>query len=136
MQAKLYHPPSPPVSMSLDQGHQGGGGRGRSRCWSSPDSYALAGVSHGSDPWWRTSWPPTGIPPPAIEHTTTAATPLTSFTPVAEDWREEGLAGPERPVLVAIADVQAVDFLAMAAAQRSCLEVKEMTNSDTLQITT
>jgi hypothetical protein len=50
MQAKLYHPPSPPVSMSLDQGHQGSGGRGRSRCWSSPDSYALAGVSHGSDP--------------------------------------------------------------------------------------
>jgi hypothetical protein len=36
--------------MSLDQGHQGSGGRGRGHCWPSPDSYALAGVSHGSDP--------------------------------------------------------------------------------------
>jgi hypothetical protein len=49
--AKLFHPlPLPPVSMSLDQGHQGSGGRGWGCCWSSPDTYALARFSHGSDP--------------------------------------------------------------------------------------
>jgi hypothetical protein len=38
--------------------------------------------------------------------------------------------------LAAIADAQAVDFSAMAAAQRSCPELAEMMNSTTLQITT
>jgi hypothetical protein len=51
MQAKLYHPPPlPPVSMSQDQGHQGSRGRGGGCCWSSPDSCAPMGFSHGSDP--------------------------------------------------------------------------------------
>jgi hypothetical protein len=49
---------------------------------------------------------------------------------------EEGLDTPERPILAAIADAQAVNFSAMAAAQRSCLELAEMMNSTTLQITT
>jgi hypothetical protein len=35
-----------------------------------------------------------------------------------------------------LAEAQAVDFSAMAAARRSCPEVKEMMNSNTLQITT
>jgi hypothetical protein len=43
---------------------------------------------------------------------------------------------PDRPILAAIADVQPVNFSAMAAAQRSCPEVAEMTNSSALQITT
>jgi len=60
----------------------------------------------------------------------------TSSAPTAEDWPEEGLAAPERPILAAIAKAQAVDFSAMAAAQRYCPEVKEMMNSNTLQITT
>jgi hypothetical protein len=38
--------------------------------------------------------------------------------------------------LAAITEAQAVDFSAMAAAQRSCSEVVEMMNSTTLQITT
>jgi hypothetical protein len=38
------------VSMSLNQGHQGSRGRGRGRCWSSPDPCAPAELSHGSDP--------------------------------------------------------------------------------------
>jgi hypothetical protein len=42
---------------------------------------------------------------------------------------------PDRPILAAIADAQPVDFLAMAAAQWTCPEVAEMTNSSTLQIT-
>ncbi len=54
----------------------------------------------------------------------------------AEDWPEEGLAAPEKPILAAIADAQPIDFSAMAAAQRACLEVAEMMNSTTLQITT
>ncbi len=57
-------------------------------------------------------------------------------TPAAEDWPEEGLATPERPILAAIADAQPFDFSAMADAQRSCPEVAEMTSSPTLQITT
>ncbi len=52
-----------------------------------------------------------------------------SPTPAAEDWPEEGLAAPERPILAAIADAQPVDFSAMAAAQRSCPEVAKMTSS-------
>jgi hypothetical protein len=59
-----------------------------------------------------------------------------SPTPTAEDWPEEGLAAPDRPILAAIADVQPVDFSAMAAAQWTCPEVAEMTNSSKLQITT
>jgi hypothetical protein len=47
-----------------------------------------------------------------------------------------GLVTPERPILAAIAEAQAVNFSAMAAAQRSCPEVAEMMNSTTLQITT
>ncbi len=38
--------------------------------------------------------------------------------------------------MAAIADAQPIDFSVMAAAQRSCPEVKEMMNSTTLQITT
>jgi hypothetical protein len=59
-----------------------------------------------------------------------------SSAPTAEDWPEECLVTPERPILAAIAEAQAVDFSAMAAAQRSCPEVKEMMNSNILQITT
>jgi hypothetical protein len=65
--------------------------------------------------------PPSQQPPPA--HT-------------AEDWPEEVLAAPDRPILAAIADTQPVDFSAMAAAQRSCPEMGEMMNSSSLQITT
>ncbi len=61
---------------------------------------------------------------------------LISPAPTAKDWPEEGLVTPERPILAAIAEAQAVDFLAMAAAQRSFQEVAEMINSTTLQITT
>jgi hypothetical protein len=43
---------------------------------------------------------------------------------------------PERHILAAITEAQAVDFSAMSAAQRSCPEVAEMMNSNTLQITT
>ncbi len=50
VQVKLYHPPSPPVSMSLDQETPREQGEGRGRCWSSPGPSALAGFSHGSDP--------------------------------------------------------------------------------------
>ncbi len=60
----------------------------------------------------------------------------TSPAPTAEDWPEEGLVAPEEPNLAAIAKAQEVDFLAMAAAQRSFPEVAEMMNSTTLQITT
>jgi hypothetical protein len=67
-------------------------------------------------------------PPP------TAPQPSPALT--AEDWPKEGLAAPDWPILAAIADAQPVDFLAMAAAQRDCLEVVEMMNSTTLQITT
>jgi hypothetical protein len=60
----------------------------------------------------------------------TAQPPLPSQRPstalTAEDWPEEGLAAPDRPILAAIADGQPVDFSAMAA----------MMNSSTLQITT
>jgi hypothetical protein len=66
--------------------------------------------------------------PPSAQPTSPALT--------AEDWPEEGLVAPERPILAAIADAQPVDFSAMAAAQRSCPEVAEMLNSTTLQITT
>jgi hypothetical protein len=38
-----------PGTLSLPQGHRMTG-RGRSHCWSAPDSYALARVFHGSDP--------------------------------------------------------------------------------------
>jgi hypothetical protein len=69
----------------------------------------------------------TAQPPPLSKRPSPALT--------AEDWLEEGLAAPERPILAAIADVQPVDFLAMAAAQRACPEVTEMMNSSTLQIT-
>jgi hypothetical protein len=58
--------------------------------------------------------PPSQRPPPA---------------PTAEDWPEEGLAAPDRPILAAIADAQLVNFSAMAAAQQTCPET-------TLQITT
>ncbi len=53
-----------------------------------------------------------------------------SPAPTAEDWPEEGLAATDPPILAAIADAQPVDFLAMAAAQRTCPEVAEMTNSN------
>ncbi len=69
-----------------------------------------------------------------------AQPPLPSQRPspatTAEDWQEEGLAAPDRPILAAIADAQPVDSSAMAAAQRACPEVAEMTNSSALQITT
>jgi hypothetical protein len=65
--------------------------------------------------------PPIQRPPPAL---------------AAEDWPEEGLAAPDRPILAAIAYAQLIDFSAMAAAQRDCPEVAEMINSTTLQITT
>jgi hypothetical protein len=68
-------------------------------------------------------------PPPATAQPTSSA-------PTAEDWPEEGLVTPERPILAAIAEAQAVDVSAMAAAQRSCPGMKEMMNSNTLQITT
>ncbi len=54
----------------------------------------------------------------------------------AEDRPEEGLVTPEQRILAAITDGQPVDFLVLAAAQRSCPEVAEMMNSTTLQITT
>ncbi len=73
-------------------------------------------------------------PPPAAAQQPPTAQPI-SPAPTAEDWPEEGLVTPERPILAAIAEVQAVDFPAMAAAQRSCPEVAEMMNSTTLQIT-
>jgi hypothetical protein len=63
--------------------------------------------------------PPSQQPPPALLPRT-----------------EEGLAALDRPILAAIADAQPVNFSAMAAAQRSCPEVAEMTNSSSLQITT
>jgi hypothetical protein len=66
--------------------------------------------------------------PPSAQPTSPALT--------AEDWPEEGLVAPERPILAAIIDAQPVHFSAMAAAQRSCPEVAEMMNSTTLQITT
>jgi hypothetical protein len=81
------------------------------------------------------SRPPASLCPPG-DAQQPPATPPTFFFPVAKDWPEEGLAALERPVLAAIADVQAVDSSAMSAAQRSCPEVKEMMNSDTLQIAT
>jgi cleavage and polyadenylation specificity factor subunit 1 len=59
----------------------------------------------------------------------------TSPALAAEDWPEEGLVAPEQPIFAAIADAQPIYFSAMAAAQRSCPEVAEMTNSTTLQIT-
>jgi hypothetical protein len=39
-----------------------------------------------------------------------------SPTLTAEDWLEEGLTAPDRPILAAIADAQPVDFSAMACA--------------------
>jgi len=60
----------------------------------------------------------------------------TSPTPTADDWPEEGLVALEWPILAATTDAQPVNFLAMAAAQRSCPEVAKMMNSTTLQITT
>jgi hypothetical protein len=74
-------------------------------------------------------------PPTAAAHQPPSAQP-TAPAPTAEDWPEEGLVAPERPILAAIADVQPVDFSVMAAAQRSFPEVAEMINSTTLQITT
>ncbi len=74
-------------------------------------------------------------PPPVPAQQPPTAQP-TSSVPTAEDWPEEGLAAPEQPILAAIADAQAVNFSAMAAAQRSCPEVKQMMNSNTPQITT
>jgi hypothetical protein len=72
--------------------------------------------------------------------TTTAQPPPPNQRPspalAAEDWPEEGLAAPERPILAAIVDAQPIDFPAMAAAQQDCPEVAEMMNSTTLQITT
>ncbi len=70
----------------------------------------------------------TAQPPPPSQRPSPALT--------AEDWPEEGLAAPERPILAAIADAQPFNFSAMAAAQRACPEVAEMMNSSTLQITT
>jgi hypothetical protein len=81
------------------------------------------------------SHPPAPLRPPA-DAQQPPTVPLVSCTPIAEDWPEEGLAATKRPLLAAIADAQAADFSAMAAAQWSCPEVKEMMNSDTLQITT
>jgi hypothetical protein len=78
-------------------------------------------------------------PPPPLRLPVYAQQPLTappvSGTPVAEDWPEESLAALERPLIAAVADAQTVEFSAMAAAQQSCPEVKEMMNSNTLQIT-
>ncbi len=74
-------------------------------------------------------------PPPAAAQKPPTAQPSPPAPP-AEDWPEEGLVAPERPILAAIAEVQPVDFSAMATAQCSCPEVVEMTNSTTLQITT
>ena len=67
-------------------------------------------------------------PPPPSQRPSPAST--------AEDWPEEGLATPDQPILAAVADAQPVDFSAMTAAQRTCPQVAEMTNSSTLQITT
>jgi hypothetical protein len=62
-------------------------------------------------------------PPPAA-----AKPPLPSQQPfpalAAEDWPEEGLATPEQPIVAAIADAQPIDFSAMAAAQRTCPELR------------
>jgi hypothetical protein len=69
-----------------------------------------------------------GRPPPAAAQQPPTAQPI-SPAPTAEDWSEEGLVTPEQPILAAIAEAQAVNFSAMAAAQRSCPEVS-------LQITT
>jgi hypothetical protein len=55
----------------------------------------------------------------------------TSFTAVAEDWLEEGLAGPEQRQ----SPLRSRDILAMAAQQQSCPEVAEMLNSGNLQFT-
>jgi hypothetical protein len=73
--------------------------------------------------------------PSATTQQTLTAQP-TFPAPTAQDGPEEGLVTPERPILAAIAKAQEVNFSAMATAQRSCLEVAEMINSTTLQITT
>ena len=47
------YPPTPPppfVSDPLSGVQEDGGGEGRSRCWSSPASWAPTAFSHGSDP--------------------------------------------------------------------------------------
>ncbi len=75
-------------------------------------------------------------PPSAAAQPPPPPSQLPSPPSTAEDWPEEGLAAPDRPILAAIADAQPVYFSAMAAAQRTCPEVAEMTNSSTLQITT
>ncbi len=54
-------------------------------------------------------------PPTAAAQQLPSAQP-TSPAPTAEDWPEEGLVAPERPILAAIADAQPVDFSAVAAA--------------------
>ncbi len=74
-------------------------------------------------------------PPPVAAQQPPTAQPI-SPAPTAEGWPEEGLVTTERPILAAIAEAQAVDFSAMAAAQRSCPEMAEMMNSTTLHITT
>jgi hypothetical protein len=52
-------------------------------------------------------------PPPAAAQQPPTAQP-SSPAPTAEDWPEEGLVTPERPILAAIAEAQPVDFSAMA----------------------
>ncbi len=74
--------------------------------------------------------------PPAAAAQQPPPTQPTSPALTAEEWPEEGLVAPERPILAAIADAQPVVFSAMAAVQQSCPEVAEMMSSTTLQITT
>jgi hypothetical protein len=50
VQAKLYPPPLPLSPCPWVRDTKGAGGGGRGRRWSSPDSCAPAGFSHGSDP--------------------------------------------------------------------------------------
>ena len=79
-------PPTPLfVSSPLSGVQEDRGGRGRSRCWSSPASWAPTAFSHGSDPSYMSDAPVISDGPPFYrEHAPVGALDTETYLPASE----------------------------------------------------
>ena len=91
-------PPSTPLFVSdlLSGVQENRGGKGRSRCWSSPASWAPTAFSHGSDPSYMSDAPVISDGPPFYrEHAPVGALDTETYLPASETtelggWGEKG----------------------------------------------
>jgi hypothetical protein len=97
MQGKaITTPPPPPCLHVPGSGTPRERGRGRGRCWSSPDSYAPPGVSHGSDPSDMTICLSQLMDHPSLQGNTPASAPQSEIV-FSQQQRSWGLRGEGEP---------------------------------------